>query len=177
MKIRPMKWQRIAELFFGVVMPVVFVVPLVFVYLVFGYGALLWAELTSPLLGWHYTFKVFLGFSVGTVSIAAVAALAILILFGIDELKKRQKLIWFVRICAVFGFGIGLVFFVNSLNGWITFFSNMEGVIALLSWDLLTELRTWKFIFYEDARSISLGLIGPLGVGARYLPGLLRGIV
>ena len=37
------------------------------------------------------------------------------------------------------------------------------------------DLETWRFILFEDARFVSLVLIGPLVIGLRYLPQLLKG--
>ena len=148
-----MTFGRWIEIFFGVVLPGIFVIPsLVFLMavpllVVFRERMEVWVTLLTILYstGWMFIS--------GAIGIGAIISLGLLILFGPTQISQRFLLRRFVIAMAFLGLALGLVVFIVSL------FEQGGGIVH----------------FY-DRYEFFLGLIGPIVVGSLYLWKLLRGV-
>ena len=175
MKQRPMTWGRWMELIFGVIIPGVFIVPSLVFYLIVDSFAIIFVgighqtDFVRQLV--NYAVLLF----IGVISVGSVVILGSLIFMGPGkDISHGRVPRWFVTTIGFLGLVIACFFFIAGLPGWINLFTSAE------RWTFLRYLghlnaRAWYVFLFEDARFVSLGLVGPIVVGLRYLPQLLKG--
>ena len=151
MKFRKLTLGMAVEILLGIVLPLLFVVP--FFCAIFGLFIELWKmgmfEVTKVL------FWVF--------PMAALGSLWVIILFGPEPVLRRP---WLRGICLAFGF-LGMAVF---------FFLFLPTVV--IDWRVIIH-QPFKFDFQTLSRGelwnlMVIGCSGPVLVGMRYLPVLLK---
>ncbi len=160
MKLQPMTRGRWVELFFGAVLPAVFVMPV----LLWGLGFLL-ATMLGPegeYLFNGFFLKVVPGLLLAAIPVAALLCLGLVILFGPDQVCRFPSLRWTT---VVTGF-LGLIYFFQSFLRPV-----------LIRWSVLGGSVSFSpaAIFYRDDWRLPLvGSLGPVILWLKYLPQLLR---
>ncbi len=168
MKLRPLTWSRWLELGIGVFIPAIYTLP----FLVQTSWFALSPSCTHPNVSedlWFSAPVVVVTF----VAIVAFLLLGALILVGPEQVNQRVALRASMTAMGSIGLIVGTLFFLSGLGAWIDLFAKRE-LWGLFSKRHFFTLGTWEFILFEDARFISLMLVGPLVIGLRYLRALLR---
>ena len=167
MKRQPMTRGQWAELIVGAVLPTLFVIPLVVVYLLYGYGMLLWFELRDPAgMGMGDVMGLVFGILVGTISVGAVFSQWCLILFGSEQISQRPFLRLLSIGTGILGLAVALYIVLESVLG--------EAKEFLIHCRSHTLDRFFGRVLHSSDW-VPLVLIGPIAVGLRYLPQLLKG--
>ena len=155
MKLRPMIWVRWVELMFGAFLPTIFIVPF--------FVTLLGISLLGISVS-GFSAQVIPALLLVIIPMGAVVLLWLLILCGPEQINQRPILRWLTLTMDILGFAYVLLFFVPTL---------------FIEWKVVF-LRPVSFSFRtivrgDDWRFLCMGVIGPVIVGLRYLPALLRG--
>ncbi len=152
---------------FGCILPTLFVIPLVVIYLLYGYGMLLWVERRDPTgLGMGHVMGLVFGILVGIISVGAVLFLWCVILFGPDQISHRPLLRLLSVGTGILGMAVALYLVLGGVLG--------EAKDFFIHYRSHTLDRFFGRVWYSTDW-VLLVLIGPIAaVGLRYLPRLLK---
>ena len=150
MKCQPMTRVRWIELIFGAILPTIFLVPSMLYLLAFAVST----------FGMPTGNKAYVGVGMSFIGVVAVLALWLLVLLGSDQVNRYPAFRGFILIAGILGLADALFVIAVVIPSWVGLFTNDIAI-------------TWKYML-EDERSISLILVGPVVVGLRYLPRLLK---
>jgi len=146
-RFRPSQWIHWVELFFGAILPTIFVVP--FLAVVAGLGVL-------------YSAYVNLGLFISGLGIGAIFSMWTLILFGPEMIQRNAPLRVFVLFTGIPGFFLCLFllyYFATSVLEWGALMKPIS-----FDWRTIEQAQDWRLIL--------LGLVSQFLVGLRYLPAL-----
>jgi len=166
-----MTWGRWLELLFGVVVPIVTLVPWALeISFAAGLG-LFEGDLSVMNILWGLFYLLF-----GAVPLGAVLSLGYLILTGVEPVFQRPVLRWPIVVVGILGLLMAAFFSISVLpTFWGESLRNSLGYQRQNASGMTLWMNSFWVLLVEDGRIVLAASIGPMIMGLRYLLKLIRG--